>query len=211
MDDILELIDDPSDITKIGLKLGVDGLFMYENEDKEEDEDNDTEPKEKTDRSNSQPSETIPNQEKESQQKKGSNISKVSKEYLDEMISAKAWNEKSKLEVKSTIEKLIEIIGDIDIGNLSFELARKYKKTLVKLPTNMKKVPKKAHEERKPFSEADIKKIFKGKIYLPEATPGPARYWIPLLGLFTGARLNELCQLHVGDVIKEDGIWCLDI
>ncbi len=31
-------------------------------------------------------------------------------------------------------------------------------------------------------------------------------YWIPLLGLYTGARLNELCQLHLTDVkVSEKG------
>ena len=38
-----------------------------------------------------------------------------------------------------------------------------------------------------------------------------ANFWIPLLGLYTGARLEELCQLLVEDVVKRDGIWCLDM
>jgi integrase len=38
-----------------------------------------------------------------------------------------------------------------------------------------------------------------------------ARFWLPLLGLFTGARLNELCQLAVEDVKQEDGIIFLHI
>lgn len=40
---------------------------------------------------------------------------------------------------------------------------------------------------------------------------GTARYWLPILGLYTGARLNELCQLTVKDVRDEDGIAFLDI
>lgn len=32
-----------------------------------------------------------------------------------------------------------------------------------------------------------------------------AAYWIPLLGLYTGARLGELCQLRVADVVTKDG------
>ena len=38
-----------------------------------------------------------------------------------------------------------------------------------------------------------------------------ARYWLPLLGLLSGARLNELCQLTPADVREEDGIAFLDI
>ncbi len=37
------------------------------------------------------------------------------------------------------------------------------------------------------------------------------RFWLPLLGLWTGARLNELCQLGVEDVREVEGILCLDI
>ena len=33
---------------------------------------------------------------------------------------------------------------------------------------------------------------------------GAAAYWVPLLGLFTGARIGELCQLRVEDV-ADDG------
>jgi len=36
-------------------------------------------------------------------------------------------------------------------------------------------------------------------------------FWLPVLGLFTGCRIEELCQLHCSDVIQYDGIWCLDI
>ncbi len=37
------------------------------------------------------------------------------------------------------------------------------------------------------------------------------RRWLPLLGLYTGARLGELCQLLVSDVRKIDDVWCVDI
>ena len=36
-------------------------------------------------------------------------------------------------------------------------------------------------------------------------------FWIPLIGLFTGMRLEEISQLYVWDLTKIDGIWCLDI
>jgi integrase len=38
-----------------------------------------------------------------------------------------------------------------------------------------------------------------------------SQYWIPLLGFFTGARLNELCQLHLCDIKEIDNVWILDI
>lgn len=38
------------------------------------------------------------------------------------------------------------------------------------------------------------------------------QYWTPLIGLFTGARENEICQLYVDDIRQdaESGIWIID-
>ena len=33
------------------------------------------------------------------------------------------------------------------------------------------------------------------------------RYWIPLIGIYTGMRLNEICQLYVDDVKYLNRIW----
>lgn len=35
--------------------------------------------------------------------------------------------------------------------------------------------------------------------------------WPTLIGMFTGARLNEIAQLRVVDVIEKDGVWCFDL
>jgi integrase len=66
--------------------------------------------------------------------------------------------------------------------------------------------PNGGRSDRQPFSAADIKAIF-------EATKGDtgARFWLPRLGLWTGARLGELVQLEVSDVRNESGIVYLDI
>lgn len=34
--------------------------------------------------------------------------------------------------------------------------------------------------------------------------------WGPLVGIYTGARLNEIAQLHLKDIQQVDGIWCFD-
>jgi len=39
----------------------------------------------------------------------------------------------------------------------------------------------------------------------------PERFWIPLLGLYTGMRQNEICQLRTADVCEVGGIWYFDI
>ena len=39
----------------------------------------------------------------------------------------------------------------------------------------------------------------------------PYKFWIPLIGLHTGARLNEIAQLRLSDIVEVDGIKCFNI
>ncbi|MCA9330716.1 tyrosine-type recombinase/integrase [Candidatus Saccharibacteria bacterium] len=64
---------------------------------------------------------------------------------------------------------------------------------------------------RKPFTNEDLNKLFKSKQYLQSEHKKPHHFWLPLLGLYTGARLGELCQLRTDDIIREDDVWMLHI
>lgn len=68
-----------------------------------------------------------------------------------------------------------------------------------------------AKEERLPFSDDDLHKLFSTDIYIDGNYKKNFHYWIPLLGLYTGCRLNELCSLTKDDVKKEGDIYYLDI
>lgn len=63
-----------------------------------------------------------------------------------------------------------------------------------------------APKGRESFTPEDLKAIFG----TPLGTRDSDR-WLPVLGLYTGARLEELGQLLVSDVREEDGIRFLDI
>jgi integrase len=68
-------------------------------------------------------------------------------------------------------------------------------------------------KDRRPFSVGELRKLFSLPVFTegerPTAGAGEAAYWLPLLGLFTGARLNEIGQLRVADVKKEEGVTFL--
>lgn len=77
----------------------------------------------------------------------------------------------------------------------------------------------KAQDQRDAFSDADLAQIF-GAEWFVKGAPEPTRegrfhsyrphyYWLPLLALYTGGRLNELAQLYLSDVVEEDGVWCV--
>jgi len=65
-------------------------------------------------------------------------------------------------------------------------------------------------EERQPFCETDLVNLFSANLYSQshrEVASGQlGRYWVPLLALYHGARLNELCQLEVADIGEADGV-----
>ncbi|SET43776.1 site-specific integrase [Pseudomonas graminis] len=68
-----------------------------------------------------------------------------------------------------------------------------------------------AKEARLSFEQHDLTALLNLDALKTEASKHPWRYWLPLLGRFTGARLEELCQLHVADFITLQGIRCIRI
>ena len=63
-------------------------------------------------------------------------------------------------------------------------------------------------EGKEPYTEDQLKALF-----LPEKYKSlePSRYWIPLISLHTGARINEICQMDVADIRNVDNVWVFDI
>jgi integrase len=86
----------------------------------------------------------------------------------------------------------------------------------LKLPDEVAK-----RDKRLPFSREQLRSIFNAPLYRGcrdggrgYAKPGSerprnARYWVPLIGLFTGARLGEICQLDTADIRLIDGVACI--
>ena len=65
---------------------------------------------------------------------------------------------------------------------------------------------------REPFTQAELHKIFNIDTYpSPRARDNQARFWIPIIALYHGCRLNEICQLDVDDIVQEKGIPCISI
>lgn len=66
-------------------------------------------------------------------------------------------------------------------------------------------------DERQRFDEQDLNAIFNSGYYINESYKRTYMYWLPLLGLYTGARLQELSQLRLGDIYKAENMWVIDI
>lgn len=73
------------------------------------------------------------------------------------------------------------------------------------------KQSKRDDEFRSAFSREDLEKLFISREYLQDKHRSSYGFWLPILALFTGCRMEELAQLHLDDIRKEDGVWVIDI
>lgn len=113
--------------------------------------------------------------------------------YLDNLSSMFAWAKRNQILTGNPAERAIE----------------KPKKTF------------RDQDDRSKFEKSDLDKIFAAEWFVTGTGVRnkhgrfhrfrPHFYWLPLLGLYTGARLNELSQLYVNDVkLTESGVLYLD-
>lgn len=82
--------------------------------------------------------------------------------------------------------------------------------------------PQKGKNPRPPYSVDQLNTIFSSPLFVGfeadgrEHKPGNVRaddwrYWIPLICLFTGARISEIAQLRLDDIRQEGNCWLLTI
>lgn len=76
---------------------------------------------------------------------------------------------------------------------------------IIKLEGKIKKA------KLRPFTPDDLDAIFATKWYAQDKITKPSKFWVPLMSLYSGARLEELSQLRVEDINKVDGVWCFAI
>ena len=77
---------------------------------------------------------------------------------------------------------------------------------VVELPVKIVK------QHRSHFTNPELHAIFNPETYpTPTLRDNMPKFWIPLIALYHGCRINEICQLDTMDVIKDKGISCLSI
>lgn len=115
----------------------------------------------------------------------------------------RGWGDKTAKNVLDALKTLLAVA--VDSGRLPAH------------PWASLTIPVKDAEKRQPFTHAEVRRLFSGPIYERGELPSHrnaadwAAYWLPLMGLYTGARLGELGQLAVGDVLDVNGILVLSI
>jgi integrase len=77
------------------------------------------------------------------------------------------------------------------------------------------RVPSKIRDkstQRDAFNPTQLRLMFKHLSLNPDNLVRKEDHkWPALIGMFTGARLNEIAQLLISDIRQQGGIWCIDI
>jgi integrase len=67
--------------------------------------------------------------------------------------------------------------------------------------------------DKQDLTTEELTLLFSGPVHAQGDRPlggaGEAGYWMPVLGYATGARMGELAQMRVDEVMQRDGVWCL--
>jgi len=84
------------------------------------------------------------------------------------------------------------------------------------------KAPKKARDQRDPWAQAELTKLFASPVWTGcegesrRSSPGAtiirdAKFWLPILALFHGGRLEEFADLRRRDLQCRDGTWFMNM
>lgn len=138
-------------------------------------------------------------------------------EGLTTLIGNKPASKITKADVVSYKDKRIETVSpetvqkDLNLIKAIFNCAvRNAKLTANPAEGVIAPAIKGKKKPRVPFSLEELQRIFTSNIYSqsyrPKGGAGEASFWLPLMALFTGARLTELGQLLIEDIQEEQGI-----
>lgn len=133
------------------------------------------------------------------------NLSKSSKykgKSLDEII---AFGDPAQAEV--TISKKIERISTM----FKWAIAEKHKWGIDSNPFVGFGQADNADSKRRPFNHDELRALLNHPNFVNLKFSSSYSFWLIPIGLFSGGRLRELCQLEIKDFIMVEGIHCFDI
>lgn len=132
-----------------------------------------------------------------------------SKKWYKDLTGIKPKDLKGKFDKHLDIST---ILGYMDLASSLFDYAVD-SEYISKNPIPKGIIPHKkvrAKDRRHAFSDPeDLGRIFAEELFLKWSNDKPERFWVPLLLLYTGCRLEEACQINVGDVLRVEGIWSI--
>lgn len=72
-------------------------------------------------------------------------------------------------------------------------------------------VTTRASAQRDRFDEEELKRIFHHPVFTAHEMKHPYYFWLPLISLHSGMRMNEICCLKPLNIYEEEGVWVMDV
>jgi len=126
----------------------------------------------------------------------------------------KKFSELAKLDIEKISSKTFKYNLRTVSGFLNWVSYKGYDidpKLKVILEGSLKDTLKEDRSKRVPFDDDDLKALFLSDEYIKGTFKRSSDYWVPLIALFTGARLGEIAQLTLDDIKKVEEGWVFDI
>lgn len=100
--------------------------------------------------------------------------------------------------------------ANLIIGLFKFALAEDYVKN--NHFTNLR-VRKQVKKKRSAFTDDELQKFFNTDLFTKKdfQAKWSWRYWVPIMMLYTGSRVEEICQLYLTDIKEENGVLCFHL
>lgn len=139
---------------------------------------------------------------------------KVPVVHMDQVTHAQAVDFGAWLLSRDTAAKTAKM--SLDFVKTLFRLAKR-RRVIAEDPFIEVRIKASSAAVREGWPIADLKVLFGTPLFTQYAVPRPGdseaaskaaldgAYWVPLLCLFTGARVSEVCQLRVSDVLEVEG------
>ncbi len=106
----------------------------------------------------------------------------------------------------NTFNTYANLIG----GLFKFAIAEDYIKE--NYFTNLR-VKKQVKKTRSAFTNEELSKFFNTDLFTQKKFPTKWswRFWVPIIMLYTGARVEEICQLYLDDIHEVSDVMCFDL
>ncbi len=147
-------------------------------------------------------------------------------EYLHILSQLPANAKKAKGLKGKAIGEILEAVKDKPINQIS---AATKNKNIQAVSTLLKWCVRQGYIERNPaeglgvkekikdsektaaYTKEEMEKLFHTPVFTQPDKDKPERFWLPLIALFQGTRLEEIAQLYIKDIKEVEGIICLDL
>lgn len=127
------------------------------------------------------------------------------------MARALSIDEMTTLEVPKLSPQSAKAIAQRTNNFLVWACRREGSKPPFELMSNVRITARSKKVERRAFTDDELKSLFSTATYAQGRQQSPYMYWLPLIGLHTGMRINEIAQLELRDIVLHDGIACFHV